>query len=230
MTFITTPFYICKTGFERAAKKLFDLALKSKENGDYWPIWGTCLGFELVVFLAMNETHSLTRCSSMQQPLPLEATPEFSRSNIGKAIPNDVYLTLTTMNSTINFHNWCLSPTNFSYFEMDKFWDVLATNQDYNGFEFISLLEAKDYPIWGSQFHPEKHAYEWTLHYPKIPHDLKSIHAGAFFAEFFVEETRKNGHTFRDRQSEESHLIYNFNPSFTGNVKIDSTFVQAYYF
>ena len=51
------------------------------------------------------------------------------------------------MNSTINFHNWCLSPTNFSYFEMDKFWDVLATNQDYNGFEFISLLEAKDYPI-----------------------------------------------------------------------------------
>ena len=166
----------------------------------------------------------------MQQAIPLEVTSKFSSSKNGRNVPTDVHATLITKDSTMNFHNWCLSPSNFSNFKMNEFWNVLSTNHDKNGFEFISLLEAKDYPIWGSQFHPEKHAYEWTLHYPKIPHDLKSIHAGAFFAEFFVEETRKNGHTFSDRQSEESHLIYNFNPSFTGNVKIDSTFVQAYYF
>ena len=220
----------CFLGFERAGKKMFDMALKANDNGDYWPIWGTCLGFELLAFLAINETHSLTRCSSMQQPLPLDVTSKFSQSKVGRDIPSDVFTTLTTKESTINFHNWCLSPTNFSYFEMDKFWDVLATNKDYNGFEFISLLEAKKYPIWGSQFHPEKHAYEWTLHYPKIPHDISSIHAGAYFAEFFVEETRKNGHKFVDRETEEKHLIYNYPPTFTGDIKIDDTFVQSYFF
>ena len=92
------------------------------------------------------------------------------------------------------------------------------------------MLEAKDYPIWGSQFHPEKHAYEWTLQYPKIPHDLDSIHAGAFFAEFFVEETRKNSHKFINRKTEEEYLIYNYTPYFTGDIKTDSTFVQSYYF
>ena len=209
---------------------MFDMALKANDNGDYWPIWGTCLGFELLAFLAINETHSLTRCSSMEQPLPLDVTSKFLESQIGRDIPDDVFTTLTTKESTINFHNWCLSPTNFSYFEMDKFWDVLATNKDYNGFEFISLLEAKKYPIWGSQFHPEKHAYEWTLRYPKIPHDISSIHAGAYFAEFFVEETRKNEHKFVDRMTEEKHLIYNYPPTFTGDIKIDDTFVQSYFF
>ena len=218
------------SGFERAGKKLFGMALKAKEDGDYWPIWGTCLGFELLAFLAMNETHSLTRCSSMQQPLPLNVTSKFSKSKLGRNIPLDVFTTLTTKDSTMNFHNWCLSPKNFSYFEMNRFWDVLATNKDFNGFEFISLLEAKNYPIWGSQFHPEKHAYEWTLQYPKIPHDLSSIHAGAYFAEFFVEETRKNKHKFVDRKTEEKYLIYNYQPTFTGDMKTDLTFVQSYFF
>ena len=178
----------------------------------------------------MNGTHSLTRCSSMQQPLPLQLTSKFLTSKVGRTVPEDVYHTLTTKDSTMNFHTWCLSPRNFSYFEMDKFWDVLSTNYDRNGVEFISLLEAKNYPIWGSQFHPEKLAYEWTLLYPKIPHDLHSIHAGAFFAEFFVEESRKNHHKFIDRKTEEKNLIYNYSPAFTGNMKIDSTFVQSYYF
>ena len=209
---------------------LFDLSIKAGQKADYWPIWGTCLGFELLAFLAINETHSLTRCSSMQQALPLEITSKFKTSKVGRTIPKDVYTTLTTKDSTINFHNWCLSPANFSYFKMDEFWDVLSTNHDTNGVEFISFLEAKNYPIWGSQFHPEKHAYEWTLHYPKIPHDLRSIHAGAFFAEFFVEETRKNNHRFSDRETEEKYLIYNYSPQFTGDINTGSTFEQSYYF
>ena len=113
---------------------------------------------------------------------------------------------------------------------MEKFWTILSTNHDVNGLEFISLLEATDYPIWGSQFHPEKNAYEWTLKYPRIPHDSDSIHSAAFFAEFFVEHTRQNNHRFIDRQAEEEHLIYNFKPFFTGDIKTDSTMEQCYLF
>ena len=41
-------------------------------------------------------------------------------------------------------------------FEMDQFWDILSVNKDVNGLEFVSTIEAKNYPIFGTQFHPEK--------------------------------------------------------------------------
>ena len=47
----------------------------------------------------------------------------------------------------------------------DSFWETLATNVDDNGVEFVSLMEAKIAPVWGSQFHPEKNAFEWTNKY-----------------------------------------------------------------
>ena len=53
---------------------------------------------------------------------------------------------------------------------MDKFWKVLSINNDEEGLEFISTMEAIDYPFFGTQFHPEKNAFEWTAKYPNIPH------------------------------------------------------------
>ena len=39
-----------------------------------------------------------------------------------------------------------------------------------NGLEFISSLEAKEYPFYGTQYHPEKNSFEWTLNYPDMAH------------------------------------------------------------
>lgn len=113
---------------------------------------------------------------------------------------------------------------------MGKFWRVLATNVDDHDIEFISLMESHKYPIWGSQFHPEKNAYEWSHRRKNIPHDRAAIESVAFFANFFVQECRKNAHRFADRASEDKHLIYNYNPVFTGTQTINSQFTQTYIF
>ena len=34
---------------------------------------------------------------------------------------------------------------------MDKFWDILSVNQDWDGTEFVSSMEAKAYPFFGTQ-------------------------------------------------------------------------------
>ena len=116
---------------------------------------------------------------------------------------------------------------------------------------FLSLMEARDYPFWASQFHPEKLAYEWTLKYPKIPHDDASIEAAAFFARFFVQQARytemyiyftesftifhllqarKNFNRFPTRHAEEASLIYNFSPEYVGKEGIDDSMQQIYLF
>jgi gamma-glutamyl hydrolase len=53
---------------------------------------------------------------------------------------------------------------------METFWTPLATNLDKEGVEFISAMEAKNYPFYATQFHPEKTANEWTPKLPSIPH------------------------------------------------------------
>ena len=94
----------------------------------------------------------------------------------------------------------------------------------------MALLEANDYPFWASQFHPEKNAFEWTQKWNNIPHSKEAIETATFFAEYFVEKTRKNHNNFETRNAEEQYLIYNFSPIYTGRQAIDSTMEQSYIF
>ena len=110
---------------------------------------------------------------------------------------------------------------------MDKFWDVLSVNKDENGIEFISTMEAKAYPFFGSQFHPEKNPFEWKR--AACPHSMTSIRASQDLANFFVEETRRNCHKFKSATNEHKSLIYNFQPQYTA-VVLDSVFQQQYFF
>ncbi len=52
------------SGYGRAGEKLWHLALRANERGIYYPVWGTCLGFELLTVVAANETRWLTKCNS----------------------------------------------------------------------------------------------------------------------------------------------------------------------
>ena len=136
-----------------------------------------------------NEDHDpLTLCDSNDQAANLIFTKDYPSSRIGMKSPDDVDLILSEQNVTINFHQWCLTPENSTKSDPLKgFWDVLSTNYDTNGIQFISMMESKHYPIWAVQYHPEKNMFEWTEKYPNIPHTRDAVHAAAFHAEFFVE-------------------------------------------
>jgi len=222
---------LTESGYARAGKKLYELALQSWDNlKDPYPIWGTCLGFELLALFTNDDQPNLSACWSQDQPLALNLTGEWDESDIGQAMPKDTVDILETQEVTINFHRWCLTPQNFSLFHMDNFWRLLATGKDVEDLEFIAFLEAKNYPIWGTQFHPEKNAYEWTLKYPGIPHSKDAISSANWFAEYFVEKARKNKHKFDSMEMEQANLIYNYSPLYTGKEEIDFVMQQCYMF
>merc|ERR1712226_961312 len=76
---------------------------------------------------------------------------------------------------SINFHHFCLTPANFTRYGMGNFWTPLSINWDRQGLEYISTIEAKNYPFVGVQFHPEKNVFEWS------PKELGSLTAGRQF-------------------------------------------------
>jgi len=49
------------------------------------------------------------------------------------------------------------------------------------------LFTAINYPFYGSQFHPEKNQFEWTLA-ENIDHSYQAIEAMQYFANFFINQ------------------------------------------
>jgi len=221
---------IYDSGYSKASKLFFDWAKEANDAGDVFPIWGSCLGFEMLALLGVGGQPNLKNCLSYDQALPLDLVQGWEEGILLAEAPGDILEQLTSLPVTINFHHWCLTMENFTKYEMENFWRPLSTNIDQEGLEFISTMEAKDYPIYATQFHPEKNAYEWAPKYPGIPHSREAIAVAQYFAEFFVDIARQSNHAFSSREEEEQFLIYNYQPFYTGNEENNWGFQQAYVF
>ncbi|CAO1304490.1 unnamed protein product, partial [Diamesa hyperborea] len=214
-------------GYADAGKHIYDIAIEMNNQGDYFPIWGTCLGFELLTYLSANGNEHRAHCSSMNQPLPLEFQPDYQTSRMFRDAPAKVVKILTTEAVTSNFHQYCVTQKNLTDFNLDSEWRVMSVNKDWNGMEFISTIEHVNYPFYGVQFHPEKNLYEWVLN-KNISHSSNAILASQYFAQFFINEARKSDHHFDNAKNEDNHVIYNFPATFTGAK--GSAFEQSYMF
>lgn len=59
-------------GYADAGVKLYKLAVEENEKGNYYPIFGTCLGMELLIYAAKDATEYRTHCAANNLGLPLE--------------------------------------------------------------------------------------------------------------------------------------------------------------
>lgn len=211
--------------FSRVSKIFYDLAVKANDGGDYFPIWGTCQGFQQLCVLTANKD-LLTLTDTKAVALPLTLTPAAQTSRLFKSFPRELLQSLSEENITSNFHSWSLSLQNYSRSaRLKRFYKILSTNSDGKK-EFISTMEAIRYPFYAVQWHPEKSPYEW-IDKPGMVHSLPAIRASFYTANFFVSEAMKSRHQFPSLTKEEKAVIYNFSPVYCG---IRCVFMQNYYF
>jgi len=219
------------SNYAKTAHYMFDLAIKANQAGDVFPLWGTCQGFEMLAILSRGWKHALTNCHSEAQLLPLIPLEGWQESRLFGQAPPEVVNHLTSLPITLNFHTRCLTMENFTRFDMEKFWNPLSINTDLDGLDFISSMEAKDYPFFSTQFHPEKSPYEWTDRIPDfdddISHSREATNAAFYMAQFFVNYARQSNHSFTNRQILKEHLIYNHRTWYSGDVWC---FQQVYLF
>ncbi|MBN3325831.1 GGH hydrolase, partial [Atractosteus spatula] len=211
--------------FGRVSRIFYDLAIKANNASDYFPIWGTCQGFQEMTVLTSG-TNLLTLTDTKAIALPLNFTSVGANSSLFKSFPKDLLHALTTENITSNFHKWSLTLQNFTQdMKLKRFYKILSTSTDGHNV-FISTMEAHRYPFYAVQWHPEKSQFEW-IEKSGMVHTTAAVDAAYYTARFFVNEARKNHHRFANKTEEEKSLIYNYSPVFTS---LESIFVQNYYF
>lgn len=211
--------------YSRAAKIFYNLALEANDRGDYFPIWGTCQGFQQLTVITANK-NLLTLTDTKSVDLPLTFTSAANSSRLFRSFPKDLMQALSVENITANFHSWSISLLNYTRnHKLKKFYRVLSTNNDGNK-EFVSTMEAKHYPFYAVQWHPEKTQFEW-IEKSGMVHTTNAVRASFYTATFFVSEAMKSKHHFSNLAEEQRALIYNYSPVFRGT---NAVFVQMYYF
>lgn len=216
---------ILHSEYSQVARIFYNKAIESYDDGDYFPVWGTCLGFEELAFLVSGES-LLTLTNTVSVPLPLNFTEGALQGRMFRNFPAELLVSLALEPLTANFHKWSLSVKNFTEnAKLKKVFNILTTNTDGN-IEFISSMEGFKYPIYAVQWHPEKAPYEWK-NLDGISHAPNAVKTAFYLADFLVSEARKNNHHYENEFEEMKSLIYQFYPVYTGNI---SSFQQCYMF
>ena len=240
-----------------AARRLFDRAVAAAATGDRVPIWGSCMGFQLLCLLASGDDQSvLTRdeyaSEGLMLPLDLVQPAASSSRLLGSASAADaagdgairarVVDILASENVTVNFHHDGVDPARFAdpASPLGAFFELLSTNTDADGRAFASTIEARGLaddatrsatpPIFGAQWHPERPPFEWTLHEPApgITHTAHAILASQYAAAAFVAEARGNAHAFPSVDAENANLVYGATPMWLSDEYGSSEQVYVY--
>jgi len=220
---LTSPYML-------AAGKLYNHSLALHAAGEVWPLWGTCMGMQVLSVLGARDPSVLLSnaydSEGIVLPLTLTAAAAQSRLLCDTCLhPAEALHTLRTANSTVNLHHDGVPPSAFARgTTLGDAFTLLSTNVDLKGRAFASTIESSSgAPIWGVQWHPERY-FEWrTDARHNFDHSAPNLLAMYAVSAHLVAEARKSPRAFADAQSEQAALLYNYRP-------VGDTSYQAYFF
>jgi len=172
--------------------QLIQRAIHAHHEGEYFPVWGTCLGFQFIVeTIAGNSSLQLNAFDSEDQAGNLVFTDQSPGRLFGSA-NESLRQWFAEDNVIYENHHDGITPTHFAqYPELASMFDILSTGVDKKNVTYVSTMEAKSMPIYGIQFHPEKVRYA-SHDGTNVPSTPKAVAASDYLASFFVSEARKH--------------------------------------
>jgi len=221
------------SAYARNAALAVKYSIEASKRGDYFPVWGTCMGFQALLIIVAGSDKVISQSKgTWDTSLTLDFTDDLVLSRMFYRAPLKLIKTIESKAVTYNAHYNCVSIHAYrKSHELKSFFRVLSTNKDANGEVFLSTIEALHHPIYAVQWHPEMNRFEFNTGEglgTNIDHSPEAVMTSQYVANFFVNEARKSRHRFPDKTSEEKHLIYNYNPIYSA--KYDLFDSQMYLF
>jgi gamma-glutamyl hydrolase len=202
------------------AQKWLNVALKNPDLH----IWGTCQGFQLLHVLVANSPRVMClECFDSEDiSWPLNFT-DASSDSFYVQLSFTSRIALSTKNITMNFHHDGVEPKQYAsgapFPELAAFFNVLSTNVDRKGREFVSSVQGKHARnIIGVQYHPERQAFEFSdvAGDAGLVHTREAIMANNELGVVFVENCRESRNAFDSWDQAAKFLLYNYQPVYQG--------------
>ena len=164
-------------------------------GGRYFPVWGTCLGFEFLIEYLMDDNALETGFVASNVSWPLE---QVERREL--YADEHIYTTVSEQNLTLNNHAQGIRPDVFhADAVLPNYWHVTSINHDERGVPFVSTIEPIDadaFPFYGVQYHPEKNAFEYGIDhrgrpYEAINHSPVAVEFSMHLAALWIGKVRR---------------------------------------
>jgi len=216
--------YLPGSIYHKNTKLLYNLAIKANDEKDYFPIWGTCQGFEQLLMITSGNDSCLESFDAEDMAVPLVLLPGAENAKLFRHLSTRSKHAFASEEVCEMLHSLGISPEGFLSNGLDKFYKVLSNNLDKQDKEYVATMEAHKYPFWGVQWHPERNQFEWDPEEP-IDHTLASLECVQYVANFFVQQARRNQHEWTKVHYD---IAYVYSPRYT--LDLDRYYVSIYFF
>lgn len=147
------------------AQFILNWAMKENDAGRVFPIWAVCLGYETLAVITSGNTNNMTTLSRVRGEINVLNTMKFvyhlDKGYILGDMTDRQIQKLTTGQGVMFYdHNWIVSMDTYnSNQNLSTFWKVITESTSPYNERFVALWEARKYPFYGVQFHPEKNSF-----------------------------------------------------------------------
>lgn len=175
-------------------------------NGNHFPIFSICLGFELLPIVAMDSNVSRQSDAFLNNSkisdfthigesnmkftnLTQEEEAMMCTTPLHKDFNQKDKYDFENENSIYNYHNKSFLMDEKYMEEYEQFLKVV-TYTEHNKKKYVSMYQFKSLPFYGVQFHPEKILYEFIKE--GIPKSQNAIRLSQKLCSIFIRECQKN--------------------------------------
>lgn len=183
------------TLYQQGMDTIIRWAKKRNDEGHYFPVFCTCLGFEGLIISETNQTKTL-ECDFDDEVVvhSVQVTSEFDKSPFWNKVGLSLAKSVFKQNSIYYTHSCGIRSSSFlKNSKLTKDYNLLGTSVSKHGVEFVACIEHKKYPIVANQWHPEKNLYERGPLYEIVDRNHVPVELMQKIASKFVQEIREKG-------------------------------------
>jgi gamma-glutamyl hydrolase len=190
-------------------------------KGNYFPIFGICLGFQLLLtsVLEPNTEKSLNSYINYEniskeyynggKSITFKTISKKDKDQLISPCLNDIFdkndMNTFNVNECVYFHHRKTFHMSGKYMKKMKQFLIPNAVVKYHGKECMCAYQFKSLPYYGTLFHPEKNFFTWSM--DNIPHNEVSNKISYKLSNFFIDECRKNYNVYSMGMSAETSLF-----------------------
>jgi len=145
------------TNFTKRAAFILRYAIHLNDKGIYYPVYGICQGHEVITLGIAGKVSPIDHFVHPGQLDYVEITMKGRDSRMFSGMPDHLVEFLKDQKNMYYNHRYGFNMSLlYDHQALNDFFYITAKGTDDNGKEFVAAMEAKEYPIYTVQYHPER--------------------------------------------------------------------------